>query len=79
MYGLSLTANLLCASATRRLASATLRARSSFADGELLVGVAGEDELGNGFTGVGTAKVLSGLLSGFGFIAATFAAISARF
>jgi hypothetical protein len=52
-----------------------LWARSSFADGELLVGVAGEDALGNGFTGVGTAKVLSG----FGFIAATFAAISARF
>jgi hypothetical protein len=75
MYGLSLTANLLCASATRRLAAATLRARSSFADGELLVRMVGEDALGNGFTGVGTAKVLSG----FGFIAATFAAISARF
>jgi len=79
MYGLSSTANLLCVSATRHLASATLPARSLFADGELLVGVAGEDALGNGFTGVGTAKVLSGLLSGFGFIAATLAAILARF
>lgn len=29
MYGLSLTASLLCASATRRLASATFRIRSS--------------------------------------------------
>jgi len=68
MYGFSLIARRLWDSATRRWASATRRARSSTAggagEGELDGCTAGVDEVG-----VGTAD----------FIAANFAAISARF
>lgn len=100
MYGLSFTANLVCASATRRFASATRRDKSSDVagvpgpegaaadavrletDGEgvVTVGIAAA-----GFTGVGAAS-LGVIFCGpvptpnEAFrIAASFAAISARF
>jgi hypothetical protein len=73
-----LTASLLWASATRRLASATLRAKSSAAEGpedeDVLPGVG----LGNGtLRGLGTG--LEDAPRAFFLMAATLAAISARF
>jgi hypothetical protein len=74
--GDTLASPLSLSTSTLRVCDTTLGpsnfAGETFADGESLVGVAGEDSPGNGFSGVGTAKVLSGS----GFIAAT---ISARF
>lgn len=71
MYGLSLTANLLCASATRRFASATRRARSSDTDGGVPVA-------GGAGLGVEAAAADAALDAPF-FIAAILAAISAFF
>jgi len=79
MYGLSLMASLLCASATRRFASATLRAMSSFIEGdagvEMILGFAGEALGKVDLTGAGATMAPSD----FVVIAATFAAISALF
>jgi len=56
MYGLSLIASLLCASATRRLASATLRTRSSE-----MAGVPGLEEAGaEEDAGVGPLEMTAG-------------------
>jgi hypothetical protein len=72
MYGLSLTANLVCASATRRFASATRRAKSSGVAGvpgpegpaadvvRLEADGEGVETVGRGaagFTGVGAANL----------------------
>lgn len=97
MYGLSLTASLLCASATRRFASATLLARSSCVEGvpgagdaaAVVEGVGPLETVGDGeattcgtgsegLTGTG-AITIGGLITVLFFIAASFAAISARF
>jgi hypothetical protein len=75
MYGLSLTASLLCASATRRFASATLRARSSAGAGEPDCDGA-ELWTGGVATGLGVAALNVGAPF---FMAAILAAISARF
>jgi hypothetical protein len=87
MYGLSLTASLLCASATLLFASATFLARSSFTEGELGAGLAlavslGTTTLGTGVAGEGAPTMVADedILSEFVFcMAATLAAISARF
>ena len=72
MYGLSFTANLLCASATLLFASATFRERSSEGPGE---GDAAWDGAAGGVgTGLGVATAAPGR---FFFIAASLAAISA--
>lgn len=79
-YGLSLMARLRCASATRFCASATRRARSS-ADGSATVGPADTVALAAG-RATGAAGVGEGAELAPGvpfFIAAIFAAISARF
>ena len=73
MYGLSFTASLLCASATRRFASAIRRAISSVMGGEGLAAAEPEADAG---VGVGTAD---GVPEAVFFIAAIFAAISALF
>lgn len=80
MYGLSFTANLLCASATRRFASATRLARSSFGAGV----EAGDPECefaGGVETGLGVAKADDepDAVGPPFFMAAIFAEISARF
>jgi hypothetical protein len=78
MYGLSLTASLLCASATLRLASATRRAKSSAAEGPGDEDVLPAVGLGSGTLtelGVGPEDVPKALF----LMAATLAAISARF
>lgn len=80
IYGLSLTASFVCASATRRLASATRRDKSSDTPG--VPGVPGVDTPEGGvaragvagFEGAGKAAPEALL-----FIAAIFAAISALF
>ena len=69
MYGLSLTASLLWASATRRLASATRRTRSSVTP---TAGVTDPEGVADPETGVAEERALF-------FMAACFAAISARF
>jgi hypothetical protein len=70
MYGLSLTASLLWASATRRLASATRRTKSS--DTPAAAGVADPERVADPETGVAEKRALF-------FMAACLAAISARF
>lgn len=70
-----MTASLLCASATRRLASATLLERSSTGTGE-----AECEDAALGAVGVGTGLGVGCAACGAPFfIAAIFAAISARF
>ena len=69
MYGLSLTASLLCASATRFFASAIRRAMSSAMGGE---GVAVVDAATDAAEGVAAAEDVF-------FSAASLAAISALF
>lgn len=82
MYGLSLTALLLAASATRLLASATRFAMSS---GTGTAPGAGERDgagVGDALAGVGGADIVAGeppTPAAAFFIAATLAAISARF
>ena len=95
MYGLSFTASLVCASATRRFASETRRAISSIAraltgPGEAVAGVGPLETVGEEPTvmedTIGTAAFVgTGALTGGvqpnveDFIAASLAAISARF
>jgi hypothetical protein len=90
MYGLSLTASLLCASATLLFASATFLAKSSFTEGELGAGLAlalslgtrGTTTLGTGVAGEGAQTMVADedIFSEFVFcMAATLAEISARF
>lgn len=79
MYGLSFTASLLCASATRLFASATLRDKSSGFEGP----GEGEAPWGEGATGgvgIGLGVAAAGAVNvpPF-FIAAILAAISALF
>lgn len=80
MYGLSLTALLLAASATRLLASVTRFAMSS---GTGSTPDAGEPEGGGGdalvLAGMGGAETVAETPAALLFIAATLAAISARF
>lgn len=71
IYGLSFTASLLCASATRRLASATLRAISSVKASDADVG-------GADTTALDAGMAFWEAIAPF-FIAAILAAISARF
>ena len=70
MYGLSLTASLLWASATRRLASATRRTRSSDTP---TAGVTDPEGVADPEAGVAAEK------RALFFMAACLAAISARF
>ena len=82
MYGLSFTANLLCASATRRFASATLLAKSSVFAGEPECEPTAGDSAGLGdATAEAEAEAdddAEGRCALF-FIAAILAVISARF
>lgn len=92
MYGLSLTASLLCASATRRLASDTRRAISSDAGnpgaGEPVAGVGPLDiegelasDAGKGTGNLGTGALIEGPVhpNAAFFMLASLAATSARF
>jgi hypothetical protein len=95
MYGLSFTASLVCASATRRFASETRRAISSMARvlpgaGEPVAGVGPLETVGEELSvvggSIGTAALVGtgALMDGVhpnveDFIAASLAAISARF
>ena len=95
IYGLSFTASLVCASATRRFASETRCAISSIArvltgPGELVAGVGPLETVGEELavvggnigaaTLVGTGALIGGVQPNVeDFIAASLAAISARF
>jgi hypothetical protein len=86
MYGLSLIAARLEVSAARRVASATRRARSAFTDGDAGAGDpdrpgVGEalDDLAIAAMGTGAATTVADTPAAFFLIAATLAAISARF
>jgi len=93
MYGLSFTASLVCASATRRLASETRRAISSIARGlpragDPVAGVGPLETVGEELAvvggNIGTGTLGGALMDGVhpnveDFIAASLAAISALF
>lgn len=82
MYGLSFTASLLCASATRRFASAIRRAMSSGmgGDGDAAFDADAEATLDDAGIGVGAAVAGAELDADADFfIAAILAAISALF
>lgn len=79
MYGLSLMAALLEFSAARRVASATRRARSALTDAEGTDGPGDGDALAGLGAGTGGAATDADAPSALFFIAASLAAISARF
>jgi hypothetical protein len=81
MYGLSLTASRLCASSTRRLIRFLIASAEGTGVPEPEAGVGPLDTVGEcltgtttGLTGAGAARPNEGF-----FMAASFAAISARF